>query len=76
MKMSNFLEVCSMSIENQYNNLNFYSLGEFFVAEYNGKFGIFHSYVDTGFCYGEVETYNQAEKLKEKIIKKYINERM
>ena len=55
----------------QYKNFNPYSLGKFFIACHKGKIGVFHSYVDTGLCYGYRDTLEEAEELVKELNKKY-----
>lgn len=60
-----------MTIQEQYANFNPYTLGNFFIASYKGKLGVFHSYVDTGLCYGYRETLSECEKLLEQLKEQY-----
>ena len=60
-----------MTITEQFQDFNYYTLGNFFVAYHKGKIGVFHSYVDTGFCYGYRDTLEEAEKLRDELNEKH-----
>lgn len=60
-----------MTVVEMFKNFNHYTLGQFFVAYKNGKFGVFHSYVDVGYLYGEAETLAEAEQVRDKLNNEY-----
>lgn len=60
-----------MTITEKFQKFNYYSLGTFFVAVYKGKIGVFHSYVDVGFCHGYRDTLEEAEKFRDELNSKY-----
>lgn len=60
-----------MTVAEQFQTFNFYSLGKFFISWQKGRFGVYHSYVDTGFCYGSGNTLEEAERVLKELNEKY-----